>query len=142
MPFVSLTRLRLRSARFVPHFFVRTMRSLEQVKHAPGFQTGALLTDRNWTFWTMTSWDTQDMMRQYMISGPHKTAMTFLMEWCDEASVVHWEQPEQTLPSWTVADQRMRESGRPSKVKNPSPHHASLTYRIPRTTIGGPIRRS
>jgi hypothetical protein len=89
----------------------------------------------------MTSWDTQEAMRQFMISGPHKTAMTFLLEWCDEASVAHWDQPEATLPSWTIADQRMRESGRPSKVKNPSPHHASLTYRIPRATIGRAIRK-
>jgi hypothetical protein len=115
---------------------------LEQVKHAPGFQTGALLADRKWTFWTMTSWDTQEKMRQYMISGSHKTAMTFLLERCDEASVAHWDQPEEDLPSWAIADQRMCKSGRPSKVRNPSPQHASLTYQIPRTTIGGPIRKS
>ena len=71
-----------------------------------------------------------------MISGPHKTAMTFLLEWCDEASVAYWDQPDE------IVDQRMRESGRPSKVKNPSPHPASLTYRTQRTTIGGPIRKA
>ncbi len=142
MPFVSLTRLRIRSVRFLPLFLIHTTRSLKQVKHAPGFRTGALLADRRWTFWTMTSWDTQERMRQYMISGAHKTAMTFLLDWCDEASVAHWDQPDETLPSWVTADQRMRESGRPSKVRNPSPHHASLTYQIPRTTVGGPIHRA
>ncbi len=90
----------------------------------------------------MTAWDTQENMRQYMISGSHKTAMPFLLEWCDEASVTHWDQTEETLPPWTVADQRMRESGRPSKVRKPSPHHADLTYRVPRTMIGGPIHRA
>ena len=142
MPFVSLTRLKLRSIRFVPSFVIHTMRSIEQVKHAPGFRTGALLADRSWTFWTMTAWDSQEMMRQYLINGPHKKAMTFLIEWCDEASVAHWDQAEETLPSWTVADGRMRESGRPSKVKNPSPRHANLQYRTPRLTIGGPIRKA
>ena len=142
MPFVSLTRLRIRSVRFLPYFVIQTMRSLRQVKQAPGFRTGALLADRSWTFWTMTSWDTQEKMRQYMISGAHKTAMTFLLDWCDEASVAHWDQVEETLPSWTIADQRMRERGRPSKVRNPSPRHASLSYRAPRTTFGGPIRKS
>jgi heme-degrading monooxygenase HmoA len=142
MPFVSLTRLRLRSIRFLPAFFLHTTRSLEQVKSAPGFRTGALLADRAWTFWTMTSWDSQEMMRQFMISGPHKTAMSFLSAWCDEASVAHWDQPEETLPSWTLADQRMRQTGRPAKVKHPSAHHASLTYREPRTTVGGPIHKS
>lgn len=142
MPFVSLTRLRIRSIRFLPQFVVHTTRSLRQVKHASGFQTGALLADRSWTFWTMTAWETQEKMRQYMISGSHKKAMAHLLEWCDEASVAHWEQPEESLPSWTTADERMRTTGRPSKVRNPSPHHGDLSYRIPRTTLGGPIRKA
>ncbi len=142
MVFVSLTRLRVRSVRFLPSFFIYATRSLRQVKHAPGFKSGGLLADRSWTFWTMTAWESQEKMRQYMISGAHKEAMTYLLEWCDEASVAHWDQAEETLPSWTIADQRMREGGRPSKVKNPSPQHASLTYRVPRTTRGGAIVRA
>lgn len=141
MPFVSLTRLRIRSLRFVPWFLLYTMRSLRQVKKATGFTTGALLADRNWTFWTMTAWNSQDSMRAYMTNGAHKAAMPHLMNWCDEASVAHWTQPEETLPTWIEADKRMRESERISKVRHPSPQHASLSYREPRTTSGGSIRR-
>jgi hypothetical protein len=142
MIFVSLTRLRIRSTRFVPIFLLYTFRALWQVKKAPGFQKGGLLTDRSWTFWTMTAWDTQENMRQFMTTGAHKKAMPRLLHWCDEACVAHWTQPETTLPSWTDADRRMREIGRPSKVLHPSPQHASLTYRAPRTTATGEIRRS
>ncbi len=142
MTFVSLTRLRIRSVRFVPLFVLHTLRSLRQVKRAPGFQTGALLADRSWTFWTMTAWDSQESMRQYMTSGSHKRAMPHLLDWCDEASVAHWTQPETILPSWTEADRRMREGGRISKVRNPSPRHATLSYRTPRTTAGGKIQRA
>jgi len=134
MIFVSLTRLRIRSFRFVPLFAFHALRSMRQVKMAPGFQRGALLADRSWTFWTMTAWDTQENMRRYMTTGSHKTAMPHLLHWCDEASVAHWEQPENSLPSWTEADKRMREEGRASKVRNPSPQHATLNYRAPRTT--------
>jgi hypothetical protein len=141
MPFVSLTRLRIRSIRFVPGCVIHTKRSLDQVKRAPGFRTGAVLADRSWTFWTMTAWDTQEKMREFMISGAHKKAMSFLLDWCDEASVAHWDQSGETLPSWPSADKNMRELGRPSKVKHPSPHHGDLTYRVPRTTLGGPIRK-
>jgi len=81
-------------------------------------------------------------MRRYMISGSHKTAMTHLMHWCDEASVAHWTQPEAALPSWESADQHMRETGRASKVRNPSPQHETLTYRVPRTTGAGPITKA
>jgi hypothetical protein len=142
MMFVSLTRLRIRSFRFVPLFALHTFRSLNQVKKAPGFQSGALLADRSWTFWTMTAWDTQESMRDFMTTGSHKTAMPHLLEWSDEASVTHWEQQETTLPSWTEADKRMREGGRPSKVRNPSRQHATLAYKAPRRIAGGPIRRS
>ena len=146
MVFISLTRLRIRSFRFVPFFVLHTLRSLRQVKKAPGFQGGALLADRSWTFWTMTAWDTPESMRRFMTTGSHKRAMPHLLDWCDEAAVAHWDQPEATLPSplpsWMEADKRMREEGRASKVQNPSPQHASLSFRAPRLTATAKIRRS
>ena len=142
MTFISLTRLRIRSLRFMPFFVFHTLRSLRQIKKAPGFLHGGLLPDRGLTFWTMTAWDTQESMRQYMTTGSHKQAMPHLLHWCDEASVAHWTQPEPMLPSWTEADQRMRETGRASKVLHPSPQQATLNYRTPRTTAAAPIRRS
>lgn len=142
MVFVSLTRLRIRSFRFVPLFLIHAFRSRRQVKKTSGFQQGALLADRSWTFWTMTAWDSQESMRQFMTTGSHKKAMPHLLHWCDEASVAHWEQQEADLPSWAEADKRMRAGGRASKVSNPSPQHAALNYRAPRTTGSGTIRPS
>ena len=141
MVFVSLTRLRIRSVRFLPFFFVYAFRAVRQVKKAAGFIAGGLLPDRGRTFWTLTAWDSQESMRAYMTSGAHKQVMPHLLDWCDEASVAHWTQPDATLPTWAEADERMRESGRISKVRHPSPNHATLNYRAPRTSTGGPIRR-
>lgn len=140
MPFVSITRLRIRSAFFLPRFFLHTMQAQSQLKRAGGFQGGALLPDRGRVFWTMTLWDSQDAMRAYMLAGAHKSAMPKLLNWCDEASVVHWEQPGDALPSWQEADLRMRQSGRISKVRHPSPHHAGMTFAAPRVAAGAPIR--
>ena len=140
MPFISITRLRVRSIRFLPFFVLYTYRSLRQVKTSFGFQGGSLLADRSWTFWTMTAWDSQESMRHFMTTGSHSAAMPRLLDWCDEASVVHWDQPEAALPSWMEADLRMRQSGRASKVRNPSPHHATLTYRTPRVLMAATIR--
>jgi len=142
MIFVSLTRLRIRSVRFLPLFAFYTFRILRQVKKATGFEKGGLLTDRRWTFWTMTAWDTQENMRQFMTTGAHKEAMPGLLHWCDEATVAHWAQSEGDLPSWTEADERMRAMGRASKVLHPSTRHATMTYETPRTTATGEIRRS
>jgi heme-degrading monooxygenase HmoA len=139
MPLISITRLRVRSIRFLPVFALNANRSLRQVRTSAGFQGGSLLADRNWTFWTMTAWDSQESMRGFMTAGSHKAAMPRLLDWCDEASVVHWDQAEAALPSWTEADQRMRASGRASKVRNPSPQHATLTYRAPRVSNVTPI---
>jgi heme-degrading monooxygenase HmoA len=139
MPFVSITRLRVRSIRFLPFFAISTNRSLRQVKEATGFLGGGLLPDRDWAFWTMTVWDGEESMRRFMTSGSHRVAMPKLMDWCDEASVAHWEQADDALPSWTEADQRMRACGRASKVRHPSARHASLTYRTPRVSTGVPI---
>ena len=142
MVFVSITRLRLRSPWFLPGFALYTLRSLRQVKKAPGFRGGSTLPDRALAFWTMTVWDSEASMRQYMISGSHKSAMPHLIHWCDEASVVHWEQPEDDLPGWELADRRMRESGRASKVNHPSAAHADLSYLPPRIGTAGPIKPS
>jgi hypothetical protein len=142
MTFISLTRLRIRSIRFVPFFVIHALRTVNQVKKAPGFQDGALLTDRSWTFWTMTAWDSQESMLAFMTTGSHKQAMPHLLHWCDEASVAHWTQADAALPSWTEADQRMREIGRISKVLRPSPQHATMSYRAPRTPASERIRRS
>lgn len=139
MPFISVTRLRIRSIRFMPAFVLLTLRARSQVRRAAGFRSGSLLADRRWTFWTMTAWDSQESMRRYMSTGAHRIAMPRLLDWCDEASLVHWTQPEDALPSWTEADRRMRAAGRPSKVRNPSAEHARLGYRPPRVTGAAPI---
>ena len=138
--FVSVTCLRIRSIRFLPQFALHTLRSLRQVRRAPGFLDGSILADRRWTFWTLTAWDQQESMRQYMINGPHRAAMPHLLHWCDEASVVHWDQEDVSLPGWEVADRRMRAQGRISKVRFPSPQHAAMNYDQPRLTSAGPIR--
>ena len=139
MPFLSLTRLRIRSLRFMPGFGFYALKTTAQTRRAEGFLKGALLPDRKWTFWTMTLWRDESDMRAFMKSGAHAQAMPKLMYWCDEASVVHWHQDEEALPDWAEADARMRETGRPSRVLYPTPQHLELRYREPRTTRSTPI---
>jgi hypothetical protein len=78
-------------------------------------------------------------MRAYMTNGAHKRAMPHLLNWCDEASVAHCTQPDPTLSGWDEADQKMRASGRTSKVHHPSPNQADMKYRTPRTTRGAAL---
>ena len=132
MPVISVTCLHLRSFRFEPSFWLHSFRSMRQAKCAPGFVDGRLLADRNRAYWTMSCWRDEAAMRAYVVGEQHHNAMTLLPEWCDEASSVHWDQADDTLPSWGEADTRMRTQGRPMKVLHPGPNHASLTFPAPR----------
>ena len=139
MPFISVTRLRIRSLRFLPAFFRQTAGTLAQVRGAKGFRGGALLADRRWAFWTLTAWNDEADMRAYMLGGAHRAAMPSLVDWCDEASVVHWSQNDDALPGWPEAERRMRADGRPSKLRHPGPGHAGLAFPPARLTFAGPI---
>jgi hypothetical protein len=137
MPFfLSITRLRIRSLRFMPGFALQAIRSSRQCKRAPGFVGGSLLADYKRAFWTTTLWLDQEAMRAYMASGVHRIVMPKLIHWCDEASVVHWVQETTDLPSWSDANTRMRTQGRASKVLHPSSNHADLSFAVPRMSGG------
>jgi hypothetical protein len=57
--------------------------------------------------------------------------MPKLLNWCDEAAVVHWTQETLDLPTWQDAHQRMVASGRASKVNHPSPAQTSNQFPAP-----------
>jgi len=87
------------------------------------------LRDANNTFWTRTAWQDEAAMRAFMMAPPHRRAMVKLLVWCDEASVVHWNQENSALPDWHEAHQRLVAEGRRSKVNHPSSAHEA--YQIP-----------
>ena len=132
MIFISITRLRLRSVIYLPVFFWYTIASNKQLIKDSKFRKGKTLLDKGLTFWTMTLWNTEADMRAYRNSNAHKKAMPKLQHWCNEASVVHWQQEEAEFPSWVEAHQRMQKDGRLSKVKNPSPFQSLLQIPAPR----------
>jgi hypothetical protein len=133
MALISITRLRVRSWRFLPMFYLRAFQSARQAKTADGHLASALLPDQNNTFWTATSWSDEKAMKAFMVSGAHGAVMKSLLEWCDEAALVHWTQDDSTLPSWQQAHARLQADGRRSKVNHPSPAHAAFDIPPPRT---------
>ncbi len=88
--FASVTRLRVRSLRYVPGFLWMTFLSQRQVVRALEFVGGKLLIDARRTFWTLTAWGSERAMKAFRGSGPHAKVMPKLLEWCDEASYAHW----------------------------------------------------
>ena len=133
MPFVSITRLRVRSWSYVPAFVVQTFRIARQAARADGNLAVKLLRDRRKTFWTGTTWSFEDSVKAFMHAKPHGPTMRSLLNWCDEAALVHWTQTGEELPSWGEAHKRIQQEGRRSKVNHPSAAHTA--YAIPAPTV-------
>lgn len=131
MPLVSITRLGVRSFLYLPMFVLQAFRSARQAAKSPGNLATCILRDRNRAFWTNTLWTTEAAMKAFMLSGAHGRVMRNLLNWCDEAAVVHWTQESDQLPSWTEAFTRLQRDGRPSKVNHPSPSHTAYQFPSP-----------
>jgi Domain of unknown function (DUF3291) len=135
MPFVSITRLRVRSWRYLPAFLIQSLRSARQAKVTSGSLAVSILRDVNLAFWTRTVWHDEAAMRSFLLSGAHRRGMPHLLEWCDEAAVAHWVQDGPDPPSWEQSCQRLLREGRRSKVNHPSDAQARFTIPEPRNTV-------
>jgi hypothetical protein len=134
MTVISITRLRVRSWRYLPMFFLQALRSARQAAKANGNLATKLLREHRNTFWTSTSWANEAAMKAFMHAPPHGTVMRRLLEWCDEAALVHWTQEGNQLPSWQEAHTRLQRDGRRSKVNHPSTAHNTFQIAAPKST--------
>ena len=133
MAFVSVTRLRVRSWRFLPMFLIGSFRSAHQAKSADGNLAVAVLRQPKSTYWTRTVWTSEAAMKAFMLAGAHRGVMRKLLNWCDEAALVHWMQDSALPPEWPEAREKMQATGRTSKVNHPSDDHQA--FRIPELRV-------
>jgi hypothetical protein len=124
MPVVSITRLRVRSVRFLPSFIWHAVRSLRRARRSAGCLAADVRREKALVFWTRTAWIDLAAMRAYVGSGVHRDVMPKLQDWCDEASVVHFDDASGSLPDWQIAAMKIRHDGRVSRVRHPSPAQA------------------
>ncbi len=137
---MSITRLRLRSWRFLPMFAWYVLRSARQAARAEGNLAVKLLREQRNISWTSTVWTGEAAMKKFMTSGAHGRAMRKLIEWCDEAAVVHWTQESAALPSWPEAYQRLQKDGGRSKVNHPSAGHLAYEFLPPPVNPTGELQ--
>ncbi|MFZ9262628.1 MAG: hypothetical protein ACO3AA_04810 [Chitinophagaceae bacterium] len=120
MPFVSVTRLRVKSILFLIPFFRANEASAKEIKLSKGLLKGKELIDKKLTFWTVTIWENEEFMKAFRGSLSHRNAMQHLHKWCDEASNHHWIKIDNEFPSWDCISDKLYSQGRLSKVRNPS----------------------
>lgn len=121
-------------------FFLYALRSARQAARAEGNLAAKLLRDDRNTFWTATLWTDDAAMKSFMLAGIHRRAMPKLLNWCDEAALVHWTQESNELPNWTDACARLEREGRRSKVNHPSPVHTAHKFPEPRVQTTSEFR--
>lgn len=136
MPHVSITRLHVRSWRYVPGFFWYAFLVTRQARATPGNISAEPLRETHNTFWTRSVWIDQKAMHAFMVSGAHLKVMPHLLDWCDEACVAHWLQDSTTPPTWQEVHRRMQQEGRRSKVKYPSEAQQRFEIPAPRVPAG------
>lgn len=128
MPFISVTRLRVRSVFHLPKFMLANEATVKQLHKSNGFLGGKELIDKNLTFWTLTMWTDDTSMLAFRNSLPHQKAMRKLPFWCCEASYFHWTQEEALLPSWNIASQKLLHEGKRTKVRRPSANQLNNSF--------------
>ena len=120
MPFVSVTRLRVKSILYLIQFMRANEASAQELKLSRGLLKGKELIDKKLTFWTITLWEDEESMRGFRSSLSHRNAMQHLPKWCNEASYHHWVQEENEFPEWKTVSEKLFTEGKLSKVRNPS----------------------
>lgn len=125
MPVVSVTRLRIRSWRFMPSFGLYTLRATRQAQRTPGFIGGWVGSSGHRAFWTVTVWRDEAAMRSYRDRAVHKAAMPRMLDWGDEAAMARYEQTGTESPNAAAALTDLASRGRTSKVRHPSEAHAA-----------------
>jgi hypothetical protein len=140
--FASVTRLRVRSVRYLPAFLWNTFLAQRQVRRAAGLLGGRHLVDAHHTYWTLTVWESEKAMKAFRGSGSHGRVMPRLAEWCDEAAYAHWTPARASIPTWTEAYERLVAEGRLSRVEHPSRDHEARHFAAPRLSplIGGDLK--
>ncbi|MGN6748899.1 MAG: DUF3291 domain-containing protein [Xanthobacteraceae bacterium] len=141
---MAITRLRVRSFRYLPAFLLGSLRSAREAKNASGNLAVAVLSDAHLAFWTRTLWTEERSMRAFMLAPAHRAVMPKLVQWGDEAAVTHWLQDSLEPPSWPDVHRRLQQEGRTSKVDHPSAAQLRFEYPPPKTarqlTLKSPSR--
>jgi heme-degrading monooxygenase HmoA len=119
---------------------IAALRSALQARRARGNLAVSVLKEARNTFWTRSLWTDEAAMKNFMVSGAHRTIMPHLLEWCDEASVAHWTQDSAQQPTWEEVYQRMQRDGRVSKVNHPSEAHRRFEIPAPKVRRNGELR--
>ena len=124
---VSVTRVRLRSIRYLLPFLWNTRRTAREARNTPGNRGVRLRRTPGLNFWTLSGWDSAESMETFRKSSGHAAAMRGLRNWCDEAAFATAKTRGTELPDWAMAEEVLEGLGRLSLADLPSPEEAAAS---------------
>jgi Domain of unknown function (DUF3291) len=135
MFYLAMTRLKLKSPRYLIPFWLHTEQVVKQMRASEGFVTGKLMGTLNLSMWTMTLWTSEEALRAFYLSGAHQNVMGKLSEWSSEAVAGHLAVETHQLPSWFEVRTTLCKIGCFAKLAEPSIDHNNGAIENPKIII-------
>jgi heme-degrading monooxygenase HmoA len=88
-------------------------RAVDQLKKTEGVKHHSLKMQNPVTYWTLTAWESRELMLKYRNSGDHLEAMKMTKQMTNNAQAAGWE--GDAVPSWKDA---MKELEQRTQGKN------------------------
>jgi hypothetical protein len=89
----ALTKIRLKSIFKLPKFMFVSNPIFKQAKNAPG-NKGVKFTSKGLEFFTLTLWDDEKSMMDFMLAGNHKEAMKVIRNFSADYGSANWSVSE------------------------------------------------
>jgi hypothetical protein len=131
MSVVAVTRLRLRDPGLIDEFLQSALALLDQAQGSQGMLGADAMSEANNTWWTCTVWDARTSIGRFVNTDPHRSTMSRLDDWCDEASFADWEQDGAAVPDWQTCYQHLIRDGQAAALSHASPENATLAFPAP-----------
>ncbi|QNP68804.1 DUF3291 domain-containing protein [Streptomyces roseirectus] len=109
--YLMASRFEVRTLADALRFLLKTPAVWKQAKGAPGAYGAALIAEPlKRTFWTLSSWESEDALHAYARAVPHRPVMTGLRKSMKSATFTYWAGPPAI--DWTDARNRLAEKQR------------------------------
>ena len=124
MPYLSMTRLKLKSVIYLLPFGIQNEQVIRQIRTSHGFLKGKELAALDLSMWTATLWDSQESIKAFYFSSFHKDAMKNISVWASEAVTARREIDSfQELPSWEEIRNELMKAGHFTPLQDTSSAH-------------------
>jgi quinol monooxygenase YgiN len=131
MPVIVVTRLRLKDPALLDEFFTAALAAIEQAQKSAGNLGTDALADADNAWWSVSSWQDQAPMLDFVRSEPHLSISKRLDHFCDEATFVDWEQASPDLPDWQTSWRHITADGQVADLTQPSAANANRAFPPP-----------